>query len=445
MLPQLTIHARDWFERQPIGNAAERLWGIGYSFDYISDHQLLGATIASGKVRTGGSDYRTVAVPRCEHIPLATFQKLFGLARKGATIIFETELPSDVPGWGQLEARRANLKRLLSQIYFSTAVALPAAKGASPNTVRGAPLGKGRILVGDLQAALALSSVLRETITVEHPGIFCIRRILGGGYLYFLANRGDHPLDDWVTFGHLGAEAEILDPMTGKAGLAAVHQKSGLPDELHLQLQPGGSVFVRSFKGKPLAVASWTYWHSDGAPSEITGTWQVKFLEGGPVLPASFETTKMASWTELGGQDAQRFAGSALYTIQFDAPASPLQSSIVNRKSSIPEGWSLDLGKVCQSARVRLNGRDLGTLITAPFRAPVESLKPSGNALEVEVTNVSANRIRDLDRRGVKWKNFYDINFVNLDYKPFDASNWPLTESGLIGPVTLTPAVRERK
>ena len=66
-------------------------------------------------------------------------------------------------------------------------------------------------------------------------------------------------------------------------------------------------------------------------------------------------------------------------------------------------------------------------------------LKPKGNVLEVEVTNVSANRIRDLDRRGVKWKNFYDINIVNLDYKPFDASNWPLTDSGLLGPVTLTP------
>jgi hypothetical protein len=65
-------------------------------------------------------------------------------------------------------------------------------------------------------------------------------------------------------------------------------------------------------------------------------------------------------------------------------------------------------------------------------------LKPRGNILEVEVTNFSANRIRDLDRRGVKWKTFYDINFVNLEYKPFDASGWPLYESGLLGPVTLT-------
>ena len=62
------------------------------------------------------------------------------------------------------------------------------------------------------------------------------------------------------------------------------------------------------------------------------------------------------------------------------------------------------------------------------------------NLLEVEVTNLSANRIRDLDLRKVPWKIFHDINFVNLDYKPFDASAWPLRASGLLGPVTLIPS-----
>jgi hypothetical protein len=59
--------------------------------------------------------------------------------------------------------------------------------------------------------------------------------------------------------------------------------------------------------------------------------------------------------------------------------------------------------------------------------------------LDVEVTNVSANRIRDLDRQGAQWRNFHDINFVNINYRPFDASDWPLADSGLLGPVTLTP------
>ena len=68
---------------------------------------------------------------------------------------------------------------------------------------------------------------------------------------------------------------------------------------------------------------------------------------------------------------------------------------------------------------------------------PVGALRQSDNVLEVEVTNLSANRIRDLDRRGVEWRIFHDINFVNIDYEPFDASGWEMRESGLLGPVRL--------
>jgi hypothetical protein len=88
---------------------------------------------------------------------------------------------------------------------------------------------------------------------------------------------------------------------------------------------------------------------------------------------------------------------------------------------------------------VRLNGRDLGTLITPPFRLDVEGLRAAGNILEVEVTSTSANRIRDLDQRGVVWQKFHDINFVNLNYKPFNAADWPPADAGLLGPVTLIP------
>ena len=150
----------------------------------------------------------------------------------------------------------------------------------------------------------------------------------------------------------------------------------------------------------------------------------MKFIAGGPVLPAPISITNLVSWTEFGDTNTQSFAGTARYSITFDAPMS---------------GPSfLDLGDVRQSARVKLNGKDYGTLITPPFRVVVDNLKPTDNILEVEVTSVAANRIRDLDRRGVPWKNFRDINFVNIDYKPFNAANWPLTDCGLLGPVTLT-------
>lgn len=61
----------------------------------------------------------------------------------------------------------------------------------------------------------------------------------------------------------------------------------------------------------------------------------------------------------------------------------------------------------------------------------------SNNVLEIEVTNLAANRIADLDRRKIPWKQFHEINFVNIDYKLFDAAAWPAMDSGLLGPVTL--------
>ena len=134
-----------------------------------------------------------------------------------------------------------------------------------------------------------------------------------------------------------------------------------------------------------------------------------------------------ASWASLPGDDPPRFAGTAVYQTTFGAPPGGADE------------WLLDLGRVCQSARVRLNGADLGTLLAPPFEAVVAGLKPAGNLLEVEVTSTAANRIRDLDRRKVPWRVFHDINFVNIDYQPFDAAAWPLADAGLLGPVTLAP------
>ena len=110
---------------------------------------------------------------------------------------------------------------------------------------------------------------------------------------------------------------------------------------------------------------------------------------------------------------------------------------------SAPDGttdWLLDLGDVRESARVTVNGQVVGTSWSLPHRLRVgDALQPGTNVLEIDVTNLGANRIRDLDKRGVEWRIMHEINFVNIRYKPFDASDWDLTPSGLLSPITLTP------
>ena len=262
-------------------------------------------------------------------------------------------------------------------------------------------------------------------------GLSFVRRSFDGGWNYFIANRGTNNFDGWITLARDAKSVVILDPMTGNSGVAATRQSAA--NSVHLQLAAGESIILRALSNPIMPTRirpGWNYWQTNGQPFEITGQWNVNFIQGGPTLPAPFQTSKLGSWTANGDTNTQAFAGTASYSTTFDAPDS--QFAIRNSQ------FFLDLGDVRQSARVKLNGKDYGTLITPPFRVVVDNLKPTGNTLEVEVTSVAANRIRDLDRRGVQWKIFKDINFVNLDYQPFDASNWPLTDCGLLGPVTLT-------
>jgi hypothetical protein len=168
-----------------------------------------------------------------------------------------------------------------------------------------------------------------------------------------------------------------------------------------------------------------------GAAQEITGTWDVKFVEGGPELPAAFTATNLISWTTRDDPEAQRFAGTARYTITFDHPAAPA------------DDWVLELGRVCEAARVKLNGHDVGAVWCAPWQINLgQFLQPGKNTLEIEVTNLAANRVRDLDIRRVNWKYFYDANMNAKAGGRFDASRWPLRDSGLLGPVQLQPVKR---
>ena len=104
------------------------------------------------------------------------------------------------------------------------------------------------------------------------------------------------------------------------------------------------------------------------------------------------------------------------------------------------QDWQLSLGDVRESARVRINGREVATLWAVPYCCPIgQYLRPGKNILEIEVTNLPANRIADMDRRGVKWRIFIDINIAALGYKKGTYAGWEPVPSGLLGPVRIIP------
>ncbi|MBN1765673.1 MAG: hypothetical protein JW860_10480 [Sedimentisphaerales bacterium] len=417
-LMPFTVHNLDkWLYPTPFYHTAGALWNKGYTFDEVSDNFLREATCQNGKIVIGENEYEVVVVPHCRLIPVATMEKLLLLAREGATVLFEQALPEDVPGMGDLAGRRTALGKMLRTV---------SGLQEKNHTRENIMLGKGSLSVGNLITLLESMDVTRETIM--DVGIYFLRRSHPEGFHYFLVNRSGDDFDGWITLGKPAQSIVLMDPLcenrTGRAALRQIHGNT----QVYLQLKTGQACILRTFTDKMIDGPTWPYSQASGDAKTIQGTWSVEFIEGGPTLPQGYQTGQLVSWTARDNEETKRFSGTARYRIVFDRPAEEA------------DDWVLDLGRVCESARVSLNGRFLRTLWSEPFQLPVGPyLSPGKNTLEVEVTNLAANRIRDMDRRGVNWKYFYDINIVNVDYQPLDAADWPVFDSGLLGPVRLQP------
>ena len=406
LMKQYGVHDRTWLTGSAFERTAMELLKAGYCLDYISDAQLLQTRVADGSlVAPGGGRYRALVIPATRRMPVETLSKLLTLQQGGGAVIYEAA-PEDVPGLGRLEERRAQFREIKHGIAMSGA------------------------MTGNIIANLQSRGAAREPAAAAGPGF--TRRAHDGGHDYFFANLAAQQFDGWVTLGTPAKAAVLTDPLTGRSGRAAL--RAGATPEAYLQLAPGESLLLRTFESpEPAGTTTWSYTVPAGPAVPLAGEWRINFISGGPDLPPPLSTAVLKSWTELGGEPAQRFGGMARYRIEFDLPA------------GVADDWLLDLGDVRESARVRLNGTEVATAWSLPFRLRVgPHLKTGRNVLELDVTNLAANRIRDLDRRGVDWKIMHEINFVDIRYKPFDASAWPLTPSGLLGPVTLTPLRRLR-
>ena len=160
--------------------------------------------------------------------------------------------------------------------------------------------------------------------------------------------------------------------------------------------------------------------------AQLDRDWKVSFMAGGPVLPKAERLDQLSSWTEWGDKDAVNFSGTGAYETTISIHKDPSKS------------YLLKLGRVAESAKVYINGKEAGLLWSIPFQLDITNMLVNGeNKIRIEVANLMANRISYLDRKKVAWRNYHEINFVNINYKDFDASNWKPMESGLIGPVTI--------
>lgn len=406
----------DWLHPTEFYRLSKKMAKSGYSFDFASDRILAESAVRDGLLTTksGASAYKVLVIPESNMISLATLEKAIQLAKEGATVIFQ-QLPKDVPGLNELEVRRAQFKQALSQLNF-----IDASDG-----VKQFKTGKGVILLSsDVEKALAFKSVKREELT--DTGLQFIRRSFDGGKYYYLVNHTAKDINTDLPINEYG-KVLLMDPQSGATGLAVTSNVGG-KFKVRLQIKSGEAMILKVMDKLPVGISSWVYLNTPGKAIEFTNPWLLNFTAGGPELPGNQKLDRLVSWTTLGDPKLQSFSGTGVYNSTFT----------VKNKSA--KEYLLQLNQVDESARVWINGQEVGILWSIPFEARVgKYLKVGTNTIKIEVVNLMANRIRYMDQQKIQWRNYHEINFVNINYKSFDASNWSVMPSGLIGPVSILP------
>jgi hypothetical protein len=128
----------------------------------------------------------------------------------------------------------------------------------------------------------------------------------------------------------------------------------------------------------------------------------------------------LVDWTKRAEDGIRHFSGTATYRKTFELP------DAANTAKTF-----LDLGEVHSLATVRLNGKSLGTVWTAPWRVDItDAAKPGVNSLEIEVVNVWNNRLAGDAALPVDQRR-------SMILLPTVTKDSPLLPAGLLGPVKI--------
>ncbi len=267
--------------------------------------------------------------------------------------------------------------------------------------------------------------------------------------IYFVANRENQKVNAECLFRIKEGTPELWDPLTGKTRQLPDYTWQEDYTRIPLQFESYQSFFVvfekdkRSIQKKVLNRKNFP---EQTVVAEIDGSWNVSFDPkwGGP-KNVTFE--KLEDWTKRTVQGIRYYSGIAVYRKIFDLP----EDNIIKENAEL----FLDLGEIKNMAKIRLNGKDLGVVWTAPWSINItNAIKKKANNLEIEVVNLWPNRLigdeqfPDDGIKDGKWPDWLlkdkprtsgRFTFTTKKYYIKDSR---LLKSGLIGPVKINRVLK---
>ena len=429
----------------------------GFSFDGCSPLFLIkNASVKDGMiVFPGGGSYRIMVLPQIQTMTPELVAKIGSLIKAGAIIIGNPPVKS--PSLVNYPECDKQVKALTDNIWGAGEIPEGLSQKAFglgkiwwwKNLLKKLSVNSGRSdsldLYPDYQTAISL--LIGEGIKADFTASGNIRythRSLSDRDIYFISNRTGLSVSDTCIFRNGTMNAELWNPVTGEINSIDCYPLSDKAISVPVKLDPYQSYFIvfyhrqKSGKDKPA--------HSEKFLLKQTlftleGPWNVAFdtVWGGP---EKIVFDSLSDWSKSSIDGIRYYSGIAVYTKSFDLP--------VHAEAIKNSEYYLDLGTLKNMGRIKLNGKDLGIVWTAPWQVDItDVLKNKDNHLEIEVANLWINRLIGDELQpwdGVKdgkWPEWL-LKGTKRESKRFTFTTHhfykkgdPLSESGLIGPVSI--------
>ena len=277
--------------------------------------------------------------------------------------------------------------------------------------------GKGANIIYGHDIA-AMQKAAKPEMMKSMLGLKMIRRSNNYGHHYFIANLSDRDILDSVPLAVSEKYGLWYDPMTDSYTKA---QLTG--NQLFVNLKSGESRILVCSDNEDIYPEGVVEENVSDVSEEIDLTankWTLSFIDEQPKVGTTYKLDSLQTWETLGDSAAVTM-GTGVY-----------ETIVKLSRDAACGNWSIDLGDVRESARVYINNVYVGCAWAVPFVLDCKNVFKKGkNIIRIEVTNLPANRIADLDRNGVKWRKMKEINVVDINYKRTTYENWKPVPSGI--------------
>ena len=372
---------------------------IGYDYDGCATDAVMSLKVQNGRlVLPSGMSYRVLALPPDRTMTPAVLEKIKTLVEAGATVVgLKPEASPSLAGYPQCDQQ---VRKLAEEIW-------------------------PRVKANKAPEALKALGVQPDFECSSAKVTYIHRKLNDGADIYFVASPEEKSQELECTFRVSGKQPEFWHPDTGRIEPVPGYVEKEGRTTVPVRLDPVGSVFVifrKPVEGDHVVAVKRTGGQGSGTaelseqqdgklaisasepgtfeltmasgkslkaevsevpkPVELAGPWELSFPPNWGA-PEKITMEKLISWTEHPDKGVKYFSGTGTYRKSFDYEVPGANCRVF-----------LDLGELKNLAELKLNGKDLGILWKPPYREEVTGLlKPTGNELEIKVTNLWPNRM----------------------------------------------------